>query len=188
MTRKKTLRVPPLAPEHFSEEQADLVGDWTHLVFSRVIVRHPEMYRIFVPWIKQLIAGSILPPRDREVLVLRTLGMSGKETYETHHHVMIARNAGMSDADISAALAGGEPLSPWERTLVQAVEELVRDQCVSDETWAALAERYSEEQLMEVVFLVGCYNTMAMLTQSFGMELEDAPEDFERIEKLRTYT
>ncbi|MCB2061399.1 MAG: carboxymuconolactone decarboxylase family protein [Novosphingobium sp.] len=180
-------RVPPLAPEQFTKEQAKLVGDWTHLVFSRVIVRHPEMYRIFVPFIEQLIAGSILPPRDREVLVLRTLGLSD-ETYETHHHEMIASNAGMNEADIKAAVNGSDALPPWDQTLMRAAEELVRDQLVSDATWQALAERYSEKQLMEVVFLVGCYNTMAMLTKSFGMPLEGAADDFDRIEKLRTYT
>ena len=184
----RTPRIPPLAPEDFTAEQAELVGDWTHLIFSRVIVRHPELYRIFVPYIEQLIAGSSLPPRDREVLLLRALGMSGTETYETHHHVMIARNAGMDEADIQAAIRGGAQPSEWDETLVRATEELVHNQRIGDETWAALAERYSERQLMEVVFLVGCYNTMAMLTQSFGMELEGAPEDFERIEKLRTYT
>ncbi|MCB2073033.1 MAG: carboxymuconolactone decarboxylase family protein [Novosphingobium sp.] len=183
----KAPRIPPLAPEDFTSEQAELVGDWTHLVFSRVIVRHPELYAIFVPYIERVIAGSILPARDREVLVLRTLGLSG-ETYETHHHEMIARNADMSEADIAAAVDGSDSLPPWEQTLMRAAEELVREQVVSDATWQALAERYSEKQLMEVVFLVGCYNTMAMLTRSFGMELEGAPDDFERIEKLRTYT
>ena len=56
----KAPRIPPLAPEDFTSEQAELVGDWTHLVFSRVIVRHPELYAIFVPYIERVIAGSIL--------------------------------------------------------------------------------------------------------------------------------
>lgn len=181
------VRVPPLAVEDFTPEQAELVGDWTHLVFSRVIVRHPDMYRIFVPFIAALIAGSKLPPRDREVLVLRTLAL-GSDIYEMHHHKMIALNAGMSEADIDAAAGGSTSLAPFEQTLARAAEELVRDQRVADATWAALGERYDTVQLMEVVFLVGCYNTMAMLTNSFGMPLEDAPEDFEKIESLRDYT
>ena len=55
-------------------------------------------------------------------------------------------------------------------------------------TWAALAERYSVEQLMEVVFVAGCYQTMAMLTKTFGMPLEEATGEFEDVNKLRTYT
>ena len=31
--------------------------------------------------------------------------------------------------------------------------------------------------MMEVVFLAGCYQTMAMLTKTFGMQLEGAEGD-----------
>lgn len=181
------VRIPPLPPEEFNPRQAELVGEWTHLVFSRVIVRHPEMYALFVPFIRQLIADTKLPPRDRQVLVLRTLGL-GRDTYEHHHHVMISRNAGLSDEDIRAATEGAPELAQWEQVLMRAAEELVRDQHLSDETWAALGTRYDDVQRIEVVFLVGCYNTMAMLTNSFGMPLEDSAQDIARIESLRQYT
>lgn len=184
---QKPPRIPPLSPEEFTPEQAELIGDWSHLVFSRVIARRPDMYRIFVPFIGKLIAETRLDPRERQVLVLRTLALSD-EVYELHHHEMISRKAGMSEADIAAARAGSDALAPFERTLARAAEELVRDQEIGDATWAALAERYDEEQLMEVVFLVGCYNTMAMLTKSFAMPLEGDDQDFARIEKLRQYT
>jgi 4-carboxymuconolactone decarboxylase len=59
---------------------------------------------------------------------------------------------------------------------------------VSDPTWVCLAERYSREQLMEAVFLVGCYTIMAMITRSFGMEVEQDPETHQRLAKLREYT
>lgn len=181
------VRIPPLDPAQFSQEQARLVGAWTHLNFSKVVVRHPAMYPIFVPWIEQLIARTKLPPRDREVLVIRTLALSD-ETYEAHHHVQIARKAGMSDAEIAAVARGDEGLDDWDRVLVRAADELVRERRIADTTWAALAARYDEEQLMDAVFLVGCYNTMAMLTKSFGIEVEADPEVDGRLEQLRQYT
>lgn len=181
-------RIPPLAVEDFTPEQAELVGDWTHLAFSRVLVRHPQAYRIFLPYIDKVIRGSKLPPRDREVIVLRLLALCD-EVYELHHHAMIARNAGMSDAEIAAAQAGeGESLSAFDRTLCRAAEELLKDTRIGDATWAALAERYNEEQLMEVVFLGGCYAAMAMLTKSFGIGLEQQDADYTQITSLRNYT
>jgi alkylhydroperoxidase family enzyme len=181
-------RIPPLEVKDFTPEQAELVGDWTHLAFSRVIVRHPAAYRVFLPLIDKVIRGSNLPPRDREVIVLRLLGLCG-EVYEQHHHEMIARNAGMSDAEIAAAQAGeGEGLSPFDLVLCRAAEELLRDTRIGDATWAALAQRYDEEQLMEVVFLGGCYTAMAMLTKSFGIGLEQQDNDYENITSLRQYT
>ena len=181
-------RIAPLAVDDFTPEQAELVGDWTHLLFSRVIVRHPAAYRIFLPYIDKVIRGSNLPPRDREVLVLRLLGLCD-EVYELHHHEMIARGASMSEAEIAAATAGeGVELSSFEVTLCRAAEELLRDTRIGDATWAALAERYDEEQMMEVVFLGGCYVTMAMLTKTFGIPLEKQDEDYDNITSLRQYT
>jgi alkylhydroperoxidase family enzyme len=180
-----TPRIPPLSPDEFTSEQAEQVGAWSHLVFSRVLARRPDMYRIFVPFIEKVIAGTRLPPRDRQIVVLRTLALAD-ETYELHHHKAISRNAGMSEAEITAATSG-EGLSGFDRTLADAAYQLLRRQTINDATWAALAERYSEEQLMEVVFLGGCYTTMAMLTKSFRMPLE-SDEDNARINALREYT
>ena len=181
------VRVPPLDVAEFSEEQAALVGEWTHLNFSRVLVRHPALYRAFMPYIAQVIPGSSLPPRDREVLVLRTLALGG-DTYEAHHHVQIALKAGMSEADIAAVRVADPGLSEWDRTLVRAADELVHEQKLSDASWALLGMRYSQGQQMEVVFLVGCYNVMAMLTNSFGIALEDDPEADARLKAIRQYT
>jgi alkylhydroperoxidase family enzyme len=179
-------RIPALSSGEFTAEQATLVGDWAHLNFSRVIVQHPGLYRVFIPMIDMLIRGSSLPPRDREILVFRTLELC-HEVYENHHHVLIARNAGMSDAEIEDAKAGDGSLSPFDCVLVKAAEELVTGQRVSDETWDRLGERYSQSQKMEAVALVGCYTLMAMATKSYGIQVEDDPDDFRRLAQLRQY-
>jgi 4-carboxymuconolactone decarboxylase len=182
-----SVRIPPLSVEEFTEEQKALVGEWHHLNFSRVLVQHPRMYRAFLPFIDQVIRGSKLPPRDREILILRTLAL-GNDVYETHHHVTIARKAGMTDAEIEAARTGGAGLAPFDQCLVSAAEEIVRQQFVTDPTWGRLAERYSREQLMDAVFVVGCYTIMATITRSFGMEVEQDAETEQRLAKLRDYT
>jgi 4-carboxymuconolactone decarboxylase len=185
--RQDPVRIPPLSPDEFTAEQKVLVGEWHHLNFSRVLVQHPGMYRVFLPFLDKVIRGSNLPPRDREILCLRTLALGG-DVYEAHHHVTIARKAGMTETEIEAARAGGTDLGQFDQCLMRAAEELVRQQCVSDQTWACLAERYSREQLMETVFVVGCYTIMATITRSFGMEVEQDPATEQRLAKLRQYT
>jgi alkylhydroperoxidase family enzyme len=175
-------RIAPLDPSEFTSEQAELVGDWTHLNFSRVLIRHPGMYATFVPHLARLITESELPVRDRQLVCLRILALCG-DTYERTHHIVISRKCGLSDAEIEAALRG-EGGDEWDRTVLRATEEIYRDQTPADETWAALAERYSEKQLMELVFLASCYQTMAVLTKSFGMKLE---QDLESFNALRDY-
>lgn len=184
MPTTPSVRVPPLEPDELSSEQASLVGAWKSLIFSRVLVRHPGMYRTFVPYLAELIARTNLPPRDRQIVCLHMLQLCD-ETYEKTHHVTISRRSGMTDEEIAAVLAGhGDCLTESDRTVMRATEELFRDQRIGDATWSKLAERYSQQQLMELVFLAGCYQTMAMLTKSFGMQLEP---DLESFNALRSY-
>lgn len=180
-------RVPPLSPGHFSPEQAEAVGAWTYLDFSQVLVRHPAMYRTFVPFLAALITETALPPRDREIVCLRMLRACG-DVYEHTHHVDIARREGMTDVEIEEASEGrGASLNDFDLVLIAVTEELRRDQRISDATWAALGQRYTEQQRMELVFLAGCYETMAMLTKSFGIQLETSQEDLAKVNALRTY-
>lgn len=177
-------RIAPLDPEEFSAEQSRLVGDWTHLNFSKVLVRNPGMYGTFVPWLARLIAESELPVRDRQFVCLRVLELAG-DTYEQTHHVVISRKCGLSDTEIGHARVGsGESLTDWDRTVLRAAEELHRDQTITDATWNRLGAQYDERQLIEFVCLVGCYQTMAMLTKSLGMPLE---ANLEAFNALREY-
>ncbi len=164
-------RIPPLSPDAFTDEQAAIAGDHAKFNFARVMVQHPQLYKSFIPFAEQLMRRSGLPPRDREILLLRTLALC-HEAYEAPHHVLIARQVGMTDLEIAAARAGGGDLPAFDRALLRAAEELVLDRCVSDTTWRMLAQRYSQAQLMEVVFLVGAYTMSSMATNSFGIPID----------------
>jgi 4-carboxymuconolactone decarboxylase len=177
------IRVPPVPVEELSDEQSRLVGDWKHLIFSRVLVNSPRMYRTFVTHLAELIAHTNLPPRDRQIVCLRMLELCN-EVYEKTHHITISRKVGLTDQEIAAVLkGGGGTLTDFDHTILKTTEELFRDQSVSDGTWEKLAERYSQQQLMEIVFLAGCYQTMAMLTKSFGIQLEPDLENFNALRK-----
>lgn len=180
-------RVPPVAAGALTSEQQALVGPWSSMNFAAVMVTHPQLYRTLVPLIAKVISGSNLPPRDREVLVLRTLALTG-EVYETHHHRLIAGNAGMTAAAIEqAGLGHGPELTALDALLVRTAEELARTQQIRQQTWDELALHYDTRQLMEIVALVGVYTLMAMLTRSLGIQLEDA-ETFNHFARIRQYT
>ncbi len=178
-------RITPAAAGDLSAEQAELLGDWGSMNFASVMIHHPDYYKTFIPLIAKVIGGTNLPPHDRQILVHRTLAACD-ETYEANHHALISKTAGLDDAQIAQARDLDAPLTGFDQTLAQAADELVRTQRVADVTWAALAERYTQAQLMEVVGLVGVYVTMAMLTKSFGIQLEDK-ETFAAFSQQRDY-
>jgi alkylhydroperoxidase family enzyme len=168
-----TPRIPPVPVEALTNEQRELVGAYAHLNFSRVMARHPALYRAFMPFGEQLMARTTLGARDRQILILRTCALCD-EAYETAHHIQIARSLGFSEAEIEAARTGGPGLPQADEVLLRAAEELVRDRRVGDATWATLSQRYPTAQVMEAVILVGDYVMLSMVTRSFEIQFEDA--------------
>jgi alkylhydroperoxidase family enzyme len=172
VTRPSAPRIPLVSRDAYTPDQAALAGGRDIYNMTRMLLQHPDFYRVFVPYVDKLMSQSLLPPRDREILILRTLVLC-EESYEEHHHVRIAHMLGMSAEEVEAVKAGqGAGLGPFDRTLMRAAAELVNDRCLSDEVWGTLAKVYNVEQMIEVVFLVGAFTMLSMATNSFGMPLD----------------
>lgn len=169
--RPSSPRIPVVTPDKFTEAQAALVGNWDKFNFARMMVNHLDLYRAYMPFGEKLMGGSSLPHRDREILILRTVGLCG-ETYEAAHHEAIGRNVGLTEAEVAAARSGGPGLAAPDQALIAAVEELSADHCLSEATWQALSQRYSVEQMVELVFLIGNFTMLSMFTNSVGMARE----------------
>lgn len=144
----------------------------------RTLARHPGLFRKWLPFGGKLLAGK-LPPREREILILRTGWNCGSE-YEWGQHVVIGRAAGLTDDEIERITAGpGAPgWSEDDRSLLLAADELHDDGCLSDSTWAALSARYDEKQLIEVPMLVGQYHMVAFALNSLGVQREEGVPGF----------
>ena len=90
-------------------------------------------------------------------------------------HVASAGDNGV-DADEVARVAAGPDTPGWsnlEQALLRAVDELLRDALIGDETWATLAGDLEERELMDLVFTVGAYDVLAMALKTFGVPLDD---------------
>jgi hypothetical protein len=62
--------------------------------------------------------------------------------------------------------------SPLEALLLQATDELHSERQISGATWDALAANLNEMQLIELCFLVGQYEMLAMFLRTVGVQLE----------------
>ncbi len=163
-----------MARKDYTADQAALARGRDHYNLTRMLVQHPDFYRAFIPYLTKLMAESLLPPRDREILILRTLGLC-RESYEEHHHLSIGQAVGMSAHEAMAAREGTAAVfGARDQMLIKAAEELVNDRCMSDETWGALAKGFTANQMIEVVFLVGSFTMVSMATNSFGMPIDSS--------------
>jgi alkylhydroperoxidase family enzyme len=142
------------------------------------LAHHPALTRAFHGFNGHILFASSLTPRQRELLVLRVAAVR-QSAYEWAQHVVLAGDAGLGSDEIER-IAEGPDAGGWstlERALLEAVDELVGDALVADETWAVLAGELDEQQLMDLVFTVGAYDLLAMAFRSFGVELDaDLPK------------
>ncbi len=65
-----------------------------------------------------------------------------------------------------------------DATLLQAADEFHDDCCITDDTWAELAQRYDVQQLIEIPMLVGHYHLVAMTLNTLGVALDVGVEGF----------
>jgi alkylhydroperoxidase family enzyme len=134
---------------------------------------HPDLTKAFFSFNGHILYGTTLSMRQREILALR-LAAVRKSAYLWAQHLVHTEDAALSDMDVSRIAFGPEApfLDPLERALLHAVDELVSDGVISPETWAAMDADLSTQQILDVIFTVGCYDIVAWVCGSFEFELE----------------
>jgi 4-carboxymuconolactone decarboxylase len=175
-------RISPLPPEGREPRTEELLAslrgfNGTELNIFSTLARHPKLLKQWSAFGGTLLYGGTLAPRERELLILRT-GYLCRSPYEWGQHVAIGQAAGLTDDEIARVAAGPEAdgWSTDDAVLLRAADELHRDHRIGDATWAALAARYDEQQLIEVCMLVGQYHLVAFTLNSLGVEPES--DDF----------
>jgi alkylhydroperoxidase family enzyme len=176
-------RIPPLADP--SDEVAAFIdkaglkgpnGDPINIFGT--LAHHPDLLRRWMVFAGHVMAKNSLPDRDREILILRT-GVRCASRYEFAQHAEIALDCNMDTAEVLATRGAIDewPGSAFERVLLTAADELHDQYRISDDTWAALADRYDVRQLMDVVFTCGQYTLVSMFLNTAGVEIDEGIPD-----------
>lgn len=171
-------RIAPLPLEGRDPRTDDLTAglrapDGSELNIFATLAHHPRLLKRWSGFGGVLLYGARLSDRDRELLIMRT-GYRCGARYEWGQHVAFCHAAGITDEEI-ARIAAGPDADGWsadDAILLRAADELHDDSCISDTTWAALAARYDEQQLIEVCMVVGQYHLVAFTLNSLGVEPE----------------
>jgi alkylhydroperoxidase family enzyme len=176
-------RIPPLEDpwsEAVAEELAAMMPPGVPpLALFRTLARSPRILRKIRA--SNLLDRGPLERRDRELVILRTCARCDSEYEWGVHAAVFARRFGIGAEQLAATrhAAWDDPLwSAHERALIRLVDELHAHASLSDEAWAALRPLFSDEQLIELIVLVGFYHTISFVTNGLGIELEEAAEHF----------
>jgi len=172
-------RLAPTTAADWDEETAALMAASGELNIFATLAHHPKLLKRWLVFGGHVLSKSTLPPRERELVILRTGWRCGSE-YEFGQHTVIALGSGLDEADITRLTGPGDARgwSPGDALLVRAVDELVDEHCLSDATWEALEASWSTQQVMDLVFAVGQYQLVSMALRSFGVQREPGVPGF----------
>lgn len=172
-------RLAPLTDAELDPETRSRFGSGPMLNIFRTLAHHPKLLKRWLVFGNHVLARSTLPPRERELAILR-IGWLCRSGYEWGQHAVIARRSGVTDAEIERVVDGPDApgWSDADRALLRAVDELRADSFIPDATWAALERHFSKQQVLDLIFAVGQYQLVSMALNSLGVQPEspDLPE------------
>ena len=188
MTTAPVPRMAPLPPAEWTDEQRELLRGTMPRAdryltgapdappmpsILGLFARHARLGGSWLAFSGLLLDAGLLGARERELLILRAGHRAGCR-YQWDQHVGIAEAAGLTSDEIAAVATGPED-PVWtddDRDLLRATDQLVDRHVVDDATWARLAARFDERELLEILFVVGSYVGLAMVLNSVGLDAE----------------
>jgi alkylhydroperoxidase family enzyme len=170
-------RFAPLSDAELTPEQTEALEPMRPgpvLNIFRTLARAPKALVRFNQWGGYVLSRrNDLPPREREIVILRT-GFLCKSGYEWTQHVRIGLREGLTEGEIARLKKGAEAgWSAADAALIRASDELHADQFITEPTWAELGKHFSDKQRMDVVFTAGQYTQVSMMLNTFGVQLDE---------------
>jgi 4-carboxymuconolactone decarboxylase len=153
-----------------------------------VILQHPALAKAFLTFNNHVATASTVSKRVRELLILRISWLRRSE-YEFVQHLVLGRNAGLTDAELERLQFGpdAEGWDPLDADIVRCADELHRDARIQDDTWNRLSAHFSTQQLMDILFAVGCYDLLAKVFKTLGAQLEPGVDALEPAVRARMH-
>lgn len=146
-------------------------------------LRSPEMATLAAPLTAYLrFKSTAVPPKLKQIAIMLTARFWGGQ-YVWYSHRQQALDAGLSAAFIDAMAAGERPavMTADEAVVLDFCEQLLTTRQVDDANFKAMADRFGERGIVELVGLMGQYHTLSMLFAIDRYPLPDgARQEIER--------
>jgi 4-carboxymuconolactone decarboxylase len=172
-------RLPQVRDEDFTDETRAFLGQWVGGIFKdadknpvlRTFAHHPHLANAFSPLNIHLLSTNTLPVKQRQIAIMRTAWIT-KAVYMWSSHLNTSVRCGLSPDMYGPIQRGADDpyFTDFERVVIRATEDLVRDQKISDANWDALMVEWDAKQMLDFLFTVGCYVMVAGVMRSTGAE------------------
>jgi hypothetical protein len=153
------------------------------LALFRTLAVHDELMSRMRPLGAGILSHGRVPPRSREIVIHRTCARAGAEYEWGVHAVAYGKSVGLSEEQLTATAIGGPEDKAWaveDAVLIRFADELHDTGEVSEPVWGALARRYREDQLLELVIIAGWYRLISYVINAARVASEPWAARFPR--------
>src|SRR5579862_2573749 len=174
-------RMPPLTPQTCTDEATEMFDRWRSGSFRNsdrnpvlwTFAHHPRLADLFSALNIHLLSTTTLPLRERQIAIMRTAWIC-EARYMWSSHLRTSLRRGLEPELFKPLQVGASDpyFTEFERTVIRATEDLVRDRLISDANWRALAAHWDNKQLLDFMFTVGTYVLIAGVMRSTGVQRE----------------
>lgn len=165
-------RVPLVAPEDVDAAYRDhLVQEGVRPNLWAAIGNNPRVMAAYDEFIEHLYEVCGLGETEQELVIL-AVAAELSSRYLWHHHVNLARDRGVTDAQIRGiGHFDAAPFSTGEEALIRFARAVARGQ-VTDSDHTAITDEYEVGTVVGVAVLAGTYLSVARVTTALGVDLE----------------
>jgi AhpD family alkylhydroperoxidase len=171
--------VPPKIPlpsdDELDPERREVLANLPPLNVFRMLAGAPRAVRPFMG-LGGAVLSTALDARRREIAVLR-VAHATRAPYEWAQHEQLARNVGVTEAEIEA-IGREDPVTSLDaecNLICRVADEVSRDVRLSDDALEQIIDRYGPRETTELILLVSYYNMVSRFLESTRVEVEDEP-------------
>lgn len=136
------------------------------------IGRAPRLFRFWLLYGASMMPFGYLSRAETEMLILRVAYLRGS-AYEADQHRALAARAGVSSVDIDAIFRPDHGFTGRIGTLLDAAEQIVRHQGLSEDMAKRVRGLLSEREQVAFVMLVCNYDGLATALDVMGVPVDE---------------
>jgi len=140
----------------------------------KLLAKHPKLLKAWWNFRNYSVEGGDLGRRHGELVILR-VAFYLKSWYEWASHVDRSLKVGISIEEIQNVNKILDP-NDWsekEFSLLNAVDQLIENKCLSKSQYKQLSNFFSEQQIMDLIAIHGMYLILGCMINIWGLPLDD---------------
>lgn len=191
------LRIPPIGRDQWTDDVRQTLASFS-VPFSQyglngdeaekdklspilsTVLQSPALARVYFPLADYILRKSSLQPRHTRILILRVAWLWRFEVEWAQHASIAVRDSILTEDDVRRIPRGAtdEAWSDLEALLIAAVDQMHGSSNIDSETWNALAQNLTTQQMVDLTFTIGSYVLAGMYMNCFSLPLNAGLKGF----------